>query len=43
MTACSRSASTRAGDAGDKVELIGMLNYAIDQMRALVGKLEAEQ
>ena len=32
-----------AGDASDKSELIGMLNRAIDQMRSLVGELEAEQ
>lgn len=30
-----------AGDAGDKPELIGMLNRAIDQMRSLVGELES--
>ena len=32
-----------AGDAGDKAELIGMLNYAIDQMRSLVGELEGSK
>ena len=30
-----------AGDAGDKAELINMLNRAIDQLRSLVGELEA--
>ena len=30
-----------AGDAGDKSELINMLNRAIDQMRSLVGELES--
>ena len=30
-----------AGDAGDKAELIGMLNRAIDQLRSLVGELES--
>ena len=29
-----------AGDASDKVELIGMLSRAIDQLRSLVGELE---
>ena len=29
-----------AGDAGDKPELVSMLNRAIDQLRSLVGKLE---
>ena len=29
-----------AGDAGDKTELIGMLDRAIDQLRSLVGELE---
>ena len=29
-----------AGDAGGKAEFIHMLNYAIDQMRSLVGELE---
>ena len=29
-----------AGDAGDKPELIDMLNRAIDQLRSLVGELE---
>ena len=32
-----------AGDASDKGELIGMLNRAIDQLRALVDELETEQ
>ena len=32
-----------AGDAGDKPELINMLNHAIDQMRSLVGELETEK
>ena len=30
-----------AGDAGDKPELINMLNRAIEQLRSLVGELEA--
>ena len=30
-----------AGDAGDKTELINMLNRAIEQLRSLVGELEA--
>lgn len=30
-----------AGDAGDKSELINMLNRAIEQLRSLVGELEA--
>ena len=30
-----------AGDAGDKPELIDMLNRAIDQLRSLVGELES--
>lgn len=30
-----------AGDAGDKPELINMLNHAIHQLRSLVGELEA--
>ena len=30
-----------AGDAGDKPELINMLNHAIEQLRSLVGELEA--
>ena len=29
-----------AGDAGDKPELVSMLNRAIDQLRSLVGELE---
>ena len=29
-----------AGDAGDKPELINMLNHAIHQLRSLVGELE---
>lgn len=32
-----------AGDASDKGELIGMLNRAIDQLRALVNELETEK
>ena len=32
-----------AGDAGDKSELINMLNYAINQLRSLVGELETEK
>ena len=32
-----------AGDAGDKSELINMLNRAIDQLRSLVGELETEK
>ena len=32
-----------AGDAGDKTELISMLNRAIDQLRSLVGELETEK
>ena len=32
-----------AGDAGDKAELISMLNRAIDQMRSLVSELETEK
>ena len=30
-----------AGDAGDKAEFINMLNRAIEQLRSLVGELEA--
>ena len=30
-----------AGDAGDKPELVSMLNRAIDQLRSLVGELES--
>ena len=30
-----------AGDAGDKAELIDMLNRAIEQLRSLVGELES--
>ena len=29
-----------AGDAGDKPELVSMLNRAIEQLRSLVGELE---
>ena len=29
-----------AGDAGNKPELVNMLNRAIDQLRSLVGELE---
>ena len=29
-----------AGDAGDKSELVNMLNHAIEQLRSLVGELE---
>ena len=32
-----------AGDAGDKSELINMLNRAIHQLRSLVGELETEK
>ena len=32
-----------AGDAGDKPELINMLNRAIDQLRSLVSELETEK
>ena len=32
-----------AGDAGDKSELVNMLNRAIDQLRSLVGELEELQ
>lgn len=32
-----------AGDAGDKTELINMLNRAIEQLRSLVGELETEK
>ena len=32
-----------AGDAGDKPELINMLNRAIEQLRSLVGELETEK
>ena len=32
-----------AGDAGDKPELINMLNHAIHQLRSLVGELETEK
>ena len=32
-----------AGDAGDKPELISMLNRAIEQLRSLVGELESAQ
>lgn len=32
-----------AGDAGDKTELINMLNRAIDQLRSLVSELETEK
>ena len=32
-----------AGDAGDKSELINMLNRAIEQLRSLVGELETEK
>jgi hypothetical protein len=32
-----------AGDAGDKAELINMLNRAIDQLRSLVSELETEK
>ena len=32
-----------AGDAGDKPELISMLNRAIDQLRSLVSELETEE
>lgn len=31
-----------AGDAGDKAELINLLQYAIGQMRSLVGELERD-
>ena len=31
-----------AGDAGDKSELVNMLNRAIEQLRSLVGELEAQ-
>ena len=30
-----------AGDAGDKAEFINLLNRAIEQLRSLVGELEA--
>ena len=32
-----------AGDAGDKSELVNMLNRAIEQLRSLVGELETEK
>ena len=32
-----------AGDAGDKPELVNMLNRAIEQLRSLVGELETEK
>ena len=32
-----------AGDAGDKPELINMLNHAIHQLRSLVSELETEK
>lgn len=32
-----------AGDAGDKSELVNMLNQAIHQLRSLVGELETEK
>ena len=32
-----------AGDAGDKSELVNMLNRAIDQLRSLVSELETEK
>ena len=32
-----------AGDAGDRPELISMLNRAIEQLRSLVGELETEK
>lgn len=32
-----------AGDAGDKSELVNMLNRAIEQLRSLVGELESAQ